>query len=375
MTQADVIVIGGGIAGASAGFALAERRRVVVLESEAFCGYHSTGRSAASFTENYGTAVIRRLARASRSFFENPPGEGPLIHPRGMITIARDDQRATLAEAFVQGRKFAPSLCEIAPAEALRRVPILRPDYVAAAFFEPGSLDIDVHAVHQTFLKGLRARGGSVVTEAEVTALAHENGIWTAVTRAGRFSGAIVVNAAGAWADKIGALAGTRPIGLVPKRRSAFTIAAPSGVAVDEWPLINDVGEKFYFKPDAGQLLVSPADATPSEPCDAQPEDLDIAIGIDRLQQATTLDVRHVRHKWAGLRNFVADGSPVVGWDGERKNFLWLAGQGGYGIKTSPALSRIVASLVEDNRLPSDLIDAGLSEQDLSPQRCRAEEI
>jgi D-arginine dehydrogenase len=375
MLTTDVAVVGGGMAGASAAFEISARYRVILLEREAFCGYHSTGRSAASFTENYGNAVIRRLARASRAFFERPsPGfsDLPLVAPRGIITIGRADQLAALGRAFERGRASVSDLVEMDSADAIARVPILRSDYVAGAFFEPRSLDIDVHATHQAFLKGVKARGGTLLTDAEVLALERRHGQWHIETRARSLEAAILVNAAGAWADEVACLAGVRPIGLVPKRRTAFLVDAPPGIAVASWPLIDDVGEEFYFKPDAGRLLVSPSDATASPPADVQAEELDIAIGLERIGRATTLAVNHVSHKWAGLRSFVPDGSPVAGWDGEIDGFYWLAAQGGYGIKTAPALARLSAALIAHDVLPPDLAEASLSEAVLGPARCRA---
>jgi D-arginine dehydrogenase len=377
MIEADVVVIGGGMAGASAAYEIAARRRVVLLEREQFCGYHSTGRSAASFTENYGNPVIRRLARASRPFFERPPvgfSEVALVAPRGILTIARTDQVDMLASAFEEGRAFVPDLTEVDISAAMASVPILRRDYVARAFLEPRSRDIDVHAAHQAFLKGLKARGGMLVNDAEVMALHRHDGHWNIQSKAGLFQAAAVVNAAGAWADIVAVAGGVRPIALMPKRRTAFSVDVPAGFDITRWPLVDDVAGQFYFKPDAGRLLVSPADATPSPPTDAQPEEIDVAIGIDRLQRATTLAVQRVTHKWAGLRSFVADGSPVVGWDDEVEGFFWLAAQGGYGIKTAPALARAAAELMASGHLPSDLREAGLDVSDLAPSRCRAAE-
>jgi D-arginine dehydrogenase len=374
MITADVAVIGGGMAGASAAFEISARRRVVLLERESFCGYHSTGRSAASFTENYGNAVIRRLARASRAFYERPASsfaDTALAAPRGIITIGRTDQLGELACAFERARTSVPDLVQLEPDEVVARVPILRSSYVAGAFLEPRSLDIDVHATHQAFLKGFKARGGTIVTDAEVIALERRLGRWQVETRAGSFEAAILVDAAGAWADELARLAGARPIGLTPKRRTAFLVDVPPDARFSSWPLIDDVGEEFYFKPDAGRLLVSPSDATLSPPTDAQPEELDVAIGLERLMRATTLQVKRVTHKWAGLRSFVPDGSPVVGWDGELEGFFWLAAQGGYGIKTAPALARISAALIEYSTFPADLVGADLNETILSPARCR----
>jgi D-arginine dehydrogenase len=374
VTEFDIAVIGGGMAGASAAFELAARYKVAVLEREAVCGYHSTGRSAASFTENYGSPIIRRLAAASRSFFEFPPSDlaqASLVAPRGMMTIGRADQLDRLAAELARGREIVRDMRKMMPDEVVARVPILRRDYVAGAFFEPRCRDIDVHATHQVFLKGLRARGGTIVTDAEITALDRTRRTWRLETRAGRFAAPIIVDAAGAWADEIAALAGARPVGLVPKRRTAFNVDPPAGLAVADWPLVNDVGEEFYFKPDAGRILVSPADATRSLPVDAQPEEVDVAFGVERLERVTTLKIGRLSHKWAGLRSFVADGSPVVGWDDEVEGFFWLAAQGGYGIKTAPALARSTASLIVGSALPPDLRELGLDERDLAPGRCR----
>src|SRR5262245_23823090 len=281
MTSADILVIGGGIAGASAAYELAAELKVILLEREAQCGYHATGRSAASFTENYGTVTVRQLAMAGRHFFENPPSgfaEQPLVHPRGMITIAREDQIEELAAELKRARRFIPTVRPMSRAETVERVPVLRPDYVAEAIFEPHSLDIDTHGLHQGYLRGLKARGGAIVTAAEVERIERGVGLWSVKTRAGDFEAPWIVNAAGAWADEIATLAGARPLGLAPRRRTAFTIDPPAGVSIADWPLVNDVGAAFYFKPDAGQLLVSPADAKPSPPTDAQADEYELAL-------------------------------------------------------------------------------------------------
>lgn len=373
MTTADVIVIGGGIAGAGAAYELAGNgAKVLLLERESQFGYHATGRSAASFTENYGTATIRKLAGASRSFFETPPegfSEHPLVRPRGMITIARADQAEALDFELERGRRFVPSMTRIGAMEAIRLVPVLRRQYLHDAIFEPDSRDIDVHGLHQGFLKGFRRRGGQVTADCEVARIRRGAGSWTVETRDGSFAAPAIVNAGGAWADEIAGLAGLKPLGLVARRRSAFVIDPPEGMAIDAWPLVNDVGQKFYFKPDAGRLLVSPADAEPTPPSDAQPDEQEIAEGVDRLQRATSMPVRRILRKWAGLRTFAADGGPVVGEDAEGRGFFWLAGQGGYGIKTSPILSKIIASLVGAKGLPREALGRGLTEAELSPAR------
>ena len=375
MTQiTDVLIIGGGIAGASAAYEIAAFASVTVLEREPQCGYHSTGRSAASFTENYGNAVVRRLAMASRAFLETPPAgfcDHALLSPRGLITIARADQSDLLEQQLAAASKLVPTIVKLDAAAAIARVPILRPDCVAAAIIEPHSKELDVSGLHQGFLRAAKARGATIRVNAGVETVERRSGQWFVETRDGTFAAPILVNAAGAWADAVAAMAGIAPLGLVPKRRTAFNIPAPTGMDIRGWPMVDDVGEQFYFKPDAGQLLVSPADATPSPPVDAQPDDLDVATGVDRFEHATTYSVTRVSRAWAGLRTFARDASPVVGPDSTANGFIWLAGQGGYGIKTSPALSRACAAMLRDRPLPDDLTQLGVTAADLSPDRLR----
>ena len=374
INTADILIVGGGIAGAGAAYELAEFASVIVLERESQCGYHSTGRSAASFTENYGGALVRRLAMRSRTFLQTPPSgfcDFPLLSPRGMITIARADQLDQLRQQLENARSLVPSIDKIDVVAAIRRVPVLRRDYLAGAFIEPDSMEIDVHGLHQGFLKGAKARGARIVMNAGVETIDRVAEHWAVATAAGTFRAPVIVNAAGAWADTIAEYAGVRPLGLVPKRRTAFNVPAPSGMDITGWPLVNDVAEEFYFKPDAGQLFVSPADATPSRPIDAFPEDLDVATGVERLERCSTLNVQRVSGAWAGLRTFASDELPVAGFDSDVGGFFWLAGQGGYGIKTSPALSRACASLIRDRRLPEDLMRLGITTGELSPERLR----
>lgn len=375
MLRVDVIVIGAGIAGAGAAFELSRTASVALIEREAQCGVHATGRSAASFTQTYGTPTIRRLAGASRPFLESPPpgfAEHPLLTPRGTVTIARVGQRDLLDQAYERARAFVPAMRRLAPDETLARVPILRPEAVAGgAMLEPGAMDLDVHGLHAGYLAGARRQGARLLCGAGVEAITSDGDGWQVTTQAGAVTGRILVNAAGAWADEVARLAGVAPLGLVPKKRTAFLLPLPVGVNGRGWPLVDDVGEQFYFKHEAGQLLVSPADAVPSPPGDVFADELDVAIGAERLEGATTLQVRRVARAWAGLRTFVTDGAPVVGPDPDRREFVWLAGQGGYGIKTAPALSRACAALIETGRLPDDLLGAGLTAGDLLPDRLR----
>ncbi len=374
MNKSDILVIGAGMAGASAAYELAETRGVTVLERESQPGYHTTGRSAAQFLETYGNATVRALSRASHGFFfETPAGfaEQALLSKRAAMFIARADQLDALKLFEDEVRRLTPSIVRLSAPEAREIVPVLKEGYVAAAVIEPESMDIDVHALHQGYLKGLRQRGGKVVTGAEVTALSRSKGAWTLETPAGSFAAPVVVNAAGAWCDVIAELAGVRPIGLVPKRRTAFTVEPPPGLDISAWPLTIDIDEEFYFKPESGLLLLSPADQTPSPPCDARPEDIDVAIAVDRIQTATALTVPRIAHRWAGLRSFVADKSPVAGMDDDAEGFFWLAGQGGFGIQTAPAMGRAAAALIVSGALPDDLRDQGLRASDLAPQRLR----
>ncbi len=374
--SADVLIIGGGIAGAGAAYEMAEFAAVIVLERESRCGYHATGRSAASFTENYGGDLVRRLAMASRAFLESPPDgfcDHPLLAPRGMITIGRADQLELLDWELEQARVLVSSITRMDVDAAIARVPILRRDYVAGAFLEPDSREVDVDGLHQGYLRAARRRGARILVNAEVLAIERRAHRWWVTTPAGTYGASVLVNAAGAWADGIARLAGARPLGLVARRRTAFNIPAPPDMNIRGWPLINDVAEEFYFKPDAGQLFVSPADATPSEPMDAHAEDLDVAAGVERLERATTLNVGRVLRSWAGLRTFAPDALPVAGPDAAADGFFWLAGQGGYGIKTSPALSRACACLIRGRELPEDLLRLGIAAAQLSPGRLPAQ--
>jgi D-arginine dehydrogenase len=370
----DLAVIGAGMAGAAAAAHLAAERRVVLLERESQPGYHSTGRSAALFTETYGNRAIRVLTGAGRAFYEawaEGFAENPILKPRGALMFAMPGQEVQLDEAWTDLSALDPRVRRLDASEARAMVPVLRPDHVVGAVFEPDAMDIDVHELHQGYLRRLRQRGGRIVTDAEVRRLAYGNGTWTVSTSAGDFAAPIVVNAAGAWADVVGALAGLPPIGLVPKRRTALTIAPPVGTDTGAWPMTLDVGETSYFKPDAGRLLVSPADETPIDPCDVQPDELDIAIAIDRLMQATTIEVTRVERKWAGLRSFVADKTTVCGFDPLADGFFWLAGQGGYGIQTAEGMARCATSLIDGAGLPSDIAAKGLDAATLSPARFR----
>jgi len=371
----DFLVIGGGMAGASAAYFLAERGRVLLLEREDAPGYHTTGRSAAMYTQNYGTPVVRALAQASGDFLRRPPAgfsESPLMQPRGFLTVAPPGQESRLEQSSADARREIPTMRIVDRKETLALCPLLKPEVVGAALYEPDATDLDVHAIHQGFLRGFRGRGGTVVTGAEVRSLERRNDIWEVETPAGRFSAPVAVNAAGAWADEIARLAGARPIGLVPKRRTAFTVDPPAGVDPAPWPFLDDFRELVYFKPEAGRLLVSPMDETPSPPCDAQPEELDVAEAVARLEDVARIAVKRVVRKWAGLRSFVSDKTPVVGPAPEAPGYIWLAGQGGFGIMTSPAMGRLATAMATGDAFPSELSALGVRPEQLLSGRLLA---
>ena len=370
----DVIVVGGGIAGVSVAYELSARANVVLLEREEQLAHHTTGRSAAAYLETYGSPTVRRLTIASRRFFTEPPGElesPELLAPRPLLWIGREARRHVLEAMATAGQALVPSVRLIGADEAHSWCPVLRPEHAAVAMLEPEAMDIDVAALHQVYVRGARRQGGEIVRSSPVTGVRRDGDGWVVSTPSKSLRGDVIVSAAGAWADDVAAMAGVRAIGLQPLRRTAFTCPAPDGVDVRDWPLVADVDDRFYFKPEGPQLLCSPADETPSPPCDAQPEQADVALAIERINEATTLGLRRVRRAWAGLRSFVADRTPVVGMDPDAPGFCWLAGQGGYGIQTAPAMARATAGLVLDRRLPDDLLAMGISEADLSPARCR----
>lgn len=374
--QADFIVVGAGIAAASVGYWLAPHGRVLLLERESQPGYHSTGRSAALFMESYGTPQVRALTMASRAFLESPPegfAEHPVLGARGAMMVATHGQEAQLQEHWDVLRALSPNGRLLDANEACELTPVLRRELLLGAAYEPDAVDMDVHAIHQGFLRGIRRAGGQIVTDAEVTALARAGTKWQVTAGGATYQAPIVLNAAGAWADEIGRMAGARPIGLQPRRRSAFIFAPPAGVSAAHWPMTAGVTEDWYIKPDAGMLLGSPANVDPVAPHDVQPEELDIALAIDRIQQMTTLTIHRPTRTWAGLRSFVADGDLVGGWDTQVPAFFWVAAQGGYGIQTSPAMGEACAALARGLPLPERIAGFGLTTAMLAPDRLYAQ--
>ncbi len=368
----DFLVIGAGMAGASAAYELSRIGKVVILERESQPGYHTTGRSAALFVETYGNGVIRAINKASRKFLETPPDgftDVPILSPRGTMFVATEETMAPLHAEYEDVSRLTASVRLLDAKEVHALHPALNRDLIVAGLYSPDDTDIDVTALHWGYLRGARSRGGSLVGDAELVALERKDGAWRAATRNAVYSAPVVVNAAGAWADAIGALAGAGPIGLIPKRRTAFTFNTPPELDLRRLPGVIAADESWYIKPEAGHMLGSPADETPSVPCDAQPEELDLAIAIDRIETHTTLKVGRLVSKRAGLRSFVADKSPVVGMEPGLDGFCWCAGQGGYGIQTAPGMGRATAALATGSAFPDDLSALGISAADLAPGR------
>ncbi|MNH08426.1 hydroxyglutarate oxidase [compost metagenome] len=376
MTQTfDSVIIGAGIAGASLGYRLADQQSVLLLEREAQPGYHATGRSAAMFMEAYGTPQIQALTRASRAFYESPPVgfcEHRLLEPRGCLYVATREQQALLASSYAQNLANGTEVRLLDSQASLALVPSLREEVLAGAIHEPGAMDLDVHALHQGFLRGFRQAGGTLRCNAEVLEASFADGLWQLHLADGSVVQARqLVNAAGAWADQVATLCSVQPVGLQPCRRSAFTFEGPQDQAFAQWPAVIGVDESFYFKPDAGQLLGSPANADPVAPQDVVPEELDVAIGIYNIEALTTLTIRRPSHTWAGLRSFVADGDLVIGRDPHNPAFFWLAAQGGYGIQSAAGVSQLACALLLDQALPASLLREGVEPQRLSPARFR----
>jgi D-arginine dehydrogenase len=361
-SQLRVAVIGGGIAGVSVAYAFARRDpaiAVTVLEQEPMLARHSTGRSAAQFVINYGALAVRPLTALGRPFLEEPPAEmaeGSLLSPRPILFVAAPDHEATITEMLADTNGSGVDLEELGPSQAVEWFPALRADRVGRAVLEVGGQDIDVAGLHQAFVRGLRRAGGVIATTARVDA-AHRSAPtepWTLESTAGPFEADLVVNAAGAWGDVVANRAGVVPLGLVPKRRTAFMTAGSPASA--RWPFLADAANRYYVKPDGSQFLCSPADATPTEPGDAKPEQVDIAQAIDTINEHTTLGLRSVRSAWAGLRTFVSDESLVLGPDDQHPDFLWCVGQGGVGIQTARAAGQLVVDLALDGR-PGPMFD------------------
>jgi D-arginine dehydrogenase len=373
MKPYDVAIVGAGIVGASIAYHLAPRLSVLLLEAESAAGYHSTGRSAALYTEAYGPPCIRALTRASGAFFRVPPSgfaAESLLRQRGALYPATEEQR--VAACALQARLASEGIdAEILDGHATRQwVPVLREEASVIAIHDRQAADIDVDFLLQGFLRGARAHGAQFALGKRVVALQRESDGWRIGLEGGTAMRASrVVNAAGAWADEVATLAGVAPIGLEPRRRSAFLFRPPAGIGVSNWPAVLAMDETWYFKPDAGLLLGSPANADPVAPHDVVAEDLDIALGIHGIESATTMTIGRPIRTWAGLRSFVADGEPVCGYAVTDKAFFWAAALGGYGIQTAPAFGQLCAALISRDDVPDALREAGVTQAAVAASR------
>ena len=369
MANWDFVIIGGGIAGVSVAAELAPHGRTLVLEREPALGYHATGRSAAVVALNYGAPPVRALTKASLPTLLDAEVDGHRFAQRkGMLMLELQGQ-AGMLDSYLDDPARLGQACEVDVTEALRRVPILRREAIVRACWEPDLWALDADAMLQWYRRSARAAGAEFRLHADVTALEARASGWRVVAGEQVEDAAVVVNAAGAWADTVATLAGLRPLGLQPKRRTALTVPAPAGLDVQGWPFVFDMGETRYFKPDAGALMLSLADETDSPPCDAWAADEDVALAVERVQQIANLPVDRVIANWAGLRTFSRDRVPVVGWSEQGERFLWLAGQGGYGLQTAPAMAQFAASIVLGRETPPGIIDAGLDPKVLAPTR------
>jgi D-arginine dehydrogenase len=372
MRTFDIAIIGGGIAGLSLAYFLSPFRSVVVLEQEGALGYHSTGRSAAEFTLRDNAPLVNALARASHDFLMQPPegfADVPLLIERGSVILGTAEKTALVRARFEAAKALGVAVEWLDEAAMLARAPMLDPAYAAAAYFDPDYWDIEVDALLQAYARHARRNGAQILEGQTFSGARRVAGAWRIETGGDTISAGTLVNAAGGWADAVATLSGVAPAGIVPHRRTAITVDLPGGIDASRLPEINEIEELFYFKPEGGRLLASPADATPCEPADVQPEELDIAYAAHYVEEVTTLSVRRVFKSWAGMRSFSADRLPVIGPAKDEPSFFWLAGQGGYGILTSPALGSLSAALLTGSSMPEPLAREGITAETFSPSR------
>ena len=369
-------VIGGGIAGASAAYHLLKADNsldIILVEAEDQLGYHTTGRSAALLLENDGTQSTRSIVKASVDFLLNPPEgltENVFVIPRDVMHIATVEQSASVDRLLEENSSGRIPTKEISKSEAKKRFPALREEGLDRVVVDEGAGDIDVHCLHQAYLNYFRKNGGKIKTSTRIDSATKSGNSWSLETKTEQISVDVIVNAAGAWGDQVASRAGVEPIGLQPKRRTAFTVNS-NEPDLQEWGMIADIDLRFYCKPDGRQLLCSLAEENPSEPCDAKHDEADVALAIERINAATTSDIRSVQTAWTGLRTFAPDRSMVIGSDSDDHSFFWCVGQGGTGIMTSPGVGRLLADLLTEGK-PSEYFEkTGLKHEDVSPDRFR----
>ena len=345
MQTADIVVIGAGIAGVSAAAELAADANVALLEMESQPGYHASGRSAAYFATSYGHPIVQDITASCEAFLREPPEgftEVPLLTPRDNMWFAREDQ----AESLQKMAESNPVL-EFVDEQAIReRVQVFKAGYLHGGLWDRRGGDIDTDALLQAYVRQFRQRGGRLYNGHRVEGIRRAGDVWQMEAGNETFCAPVVVNAAGGWVEEMAALAGLEPLGVKPLRRTALTVDPPAGVDISGWPEMVDIDEEFYFKPDAGLILISPADETPTRPVDAQPEEFDVAMGVHRFEQISGLEIARVRASWAGMRTFAPDRLFVTGFDPRAEGFFWLAGQGGYGVQSAPAMAKLARYLL-----------------------------
>ena len=373
MKQIDYLIVGAGIAGAGLAYELAPCGSVLILDMEAQAGYHTTGRSAAFYAETYGGPLLQALTTASKDFLLRTPtafADRPILTTLGAVHLFGDAQSDHAEAVFKEKSSQLPSVRKLSKEEVLAKVPYLLPDSVAGGIDDPDCGDLDVASLHQGFLKGAKRDGAQLWLNAAIEKASFENGLWHVETQAGPVVAKTLINAAGAWADDVARKCGVNPLGLKPLRRTIAVITSPAQVPfVKNGPVLFDIDEKFYFKPEGDGYLLSCADEAPSAPCDAQPEMEDVARAVDMFEQVSGASVTHVKTRWAGLRTFAPDRVPVIGYADDNPHFFWNAGQGGYGIQTAPAWSQLAASLVQRKDVPAPLKAHGVAAGPYDPAR------
>jgi D-arginine dehydrogenase len=369
------LIIGGGIAGLSAAARLSRHGRVIVLEAEEALGYHSSGRSVTFSHYGIGDSAVRGLTSYSRAFFLAPPegfSDRPIARTSSALFIATEAMLPTLHALQAQMERFTDASSYVGEAEIRNLCPVVKlgEGAIVSGVVDRSGLRLDADALLQGFARAVRAAGGQILTGKRIGAIRRTGSDWQVETESGeRWTGPVLVNAAGAWADRIAALAGVTPLGLSPRRRTIIVVDPPAEHDPAHWPFVKTATDEFYMLPEAGRLLASPVDEVECEPCDAQPEEYDLALAAYRLEEFTTLSVRRIAHRWAGLRTFTADRVPTAGFAPNAPGFFWLAGQGGYGLQTAPAMVDIVEALITGSAWPSGLSDLGVQPEQIRPER------
>jgi D-arginine dehydrogenase len=369
----DFLIIGGGITGAAAACELAKHGTVVLAERETQLAYHTTGRSAAISMESYGNSAIRALTVWSTPILKNDNFEfsdHPVWAPRGALILADTNTEAKLDQRIGHVQALVPSARKVDQYEILSLAPYLRNDRWTAGIYEPNAFDLDVHAIHSSYVRGLTSRNGRILRRKELLKANYANGGWTAHFQDGTVLRCqCLVNAAGAWADDVAGRSGVATCGVLPLRRTVVLV--DPGAQIPHSPYVGTVDEQIFIKPDTTGMMISPCDEALSEPCDTAPEEIDIAIAIDRFLEGTAFTHTRIVAKWAGLRTFLPDRTPVIGADPTNPNFVWFAAVGGYGIQTAPAMARLCAAAALHEDFPADICGNAFTASDLSPDRCR----